>query len=53
MVKKYVPGYAVNRVQMALFRECVDLVNRGVVSVEDVDTTVTAWLGFRWARAPF
>ena len=42
-------GFISNRLQMALYREAVDLVMRGVCSVEDVDTAVTYGPGLRWA----
>lgn len=42
-------GFIANRLQMALFREAVDLVRRGVCSVEDVDAAVTYGPGMRWA----
>ena len=42
-------GFISNRLQMALYREAVDLVLRGVCSVEDVDTAVTYGPGLRWA----
>lgn len=42
-------GFLCNRLQLALYRECADLVMRGVCSVEDIDTAVTFGLGLRWA----
>lgn len=42
-------GFISNRLQMALYREAVDLVMRGVCSVADVDTAVTYGPGLRWA----
>ena len=49
ILKKEVPGYAANRLAEALWREAIDLVDRGVASVEDVDKAVTASIGLRWA----
>ncbi len=43
------PGYIANRLSAALWREAVDLVLRGVATVEDVDRAVTAGPGLRWA----
>ncbi|MHC1746476.1 MAG: 3-hydroxyacyl-CoA dehydrogenase family protein [Negativicutes bacterium] len=42
-------GFIANRLQMGLFREAVDLVTRGVCSVEDIDKAVTFGPGLRWA----
>lgn len=49
VAKKEVPGYIANRLQAALWREAIDLVLRGVVSVEDVDKALYAGPGIRWA----
>ena len=43
------PGYLANRLSAALWREAVDLVLRGVATVEDVDKAVSAGPGLRWA----
>lgn len=43
------PGYIANRLSAALWREAVDLVLRGVATVEDVDTAVRCGPGLRWA----
>lgn len=44
-----VPGMLVNRVQHAMMREIVDLIDRGVVTVDDVDRAVRFGFGFRLA----
>jgi 3-hydroxyacyl-CoA dehydrogenase len=44
-----IPGYLANRLSAALWREAVDLVLRGVATVEDVDKAVSAGPGLRWA----
>ena len=44
-----VPGYLANRLQAALWREAYSLVERGVVTVEDVDTAIAHGPGLRWA----
>ena len=36
-IKKEVPGHLINRLQMALWREVIYLVNEGVASVSDAD----------------
>lgn len=48
-VRREVPGHVANRLQAALWREAVHLVNEGVATVEDVDTAVAAGPGLRWA----
>ncbi|MGM1029557.1 MAG: 3-hydroxyacyl-CoA dehydrogenase family protein [Actinomycetota bacterium] len=49
-----VEGFIANRLQAALYREAMHLVERGVATPEQVDATVTAGLGPRWALAgPF
>lgn len=49
IVKKDIPGMVANRLQAALWREAIDLVVSGVVTVEDVDKAVNAGPGMRWA----
>ncbi len=52
--KKEVPGFIVNRLQSAIYREAFDLIGNGVATIEDVDKAVTAGLGLRWAfMGPF
>lgn len=48
-VKREVPGHIANRLQAALWREAIHLVNEGVASVRDVDTAVSSGPGLRWA----
>ncbi|WP_026373410.1 3-hydroxyacyl-CoA dehydrogenase family protein [Agrococcus lahaulensis] len=49
-----VEGFIANRLQAALYREAMHLVERGVATPEQVDAVVTAGLGPRWALAgPF
>ncbi len=48
-VNKEVPAHVANRLQAALWREAIHLVEDGVASVEDVDTAVWAGPGLRWA----
>jgi 3-hydroxybutyryl-CoA dehydrogenase/5-formyl-3-hydroxy-2-methylpyridine 4-carboxylate dehydrogenase len=49
VVKKDVPGFVENRVLYALLRECVDLVERGVIDPEDLDTCVSWGIGYKLA----
>lgn len=49
VVKKDVPGFVENRVLYALLREVVDLVERGVIEPEDIDTCVSWGVGYKLA----
>ncbi|MEU6462929.1 3-hydroxyacyl-CoA dehydrogenase NAD-binding domain-containing protein [Streptomyces sp. NPDC046976] len=54
VLRKEVPGFVANRLQAALFRECVHLVAEGVVTERQLDDIVTSSIGMRWAVAgPF
>ncbi|SIR33380.1 3-hydroxybutyryl-CoA dehydrogenase/5-formyl-3-hydroxy-2-methylpyridine 4-carboxylate dehydrogenase [Rhizobium sp. RU20A] len=48
-IKKDVPGFVENRVLYALLREVVDLVERGVIEPEDIDTCVSWGIGYKLA----
>src|SRR5262245_4668813 len=48
-VKKDVPGFVGNRLQHALWRECVALVQNGICDAETVDTVIKASFGRRLA----
>jgi 3-hydroxyacyl-CoA dehydrogenase len=48
-IKKEVRGHVANRLQAALWREAVHLVNDGVVSVADADAAIAFGPGLRWA----
>jgi len=49
VIRKEVPGFLANRLQIAVVQEAISLVARGVVSPEDVDAAVMGSLGPRWA----
>ena len=49
LVQKDVPGFAANRLQLAVIREVLALVKDGVVSAKDIDAVMKYGLGFRWA----
>ena len=49
VLRKEAPGFISNRLSMALYREAVDLVMRGVCSVEDIDKAVNFGPGLRYA----
>jgi len=48
LVKKDVPGFLGNRLQYALMREAIALLNEGVASAEDIDTMIKAGIGFKF-----
>jgi 3-hydroxyacyl-CoA dehydrogenase len=48
-VRKEVDGHLATRLQMALWREAVHLIETGVASVADVDAAVVHGPGLRWA----
>jgi 3-hydroxypropionate dehydrogenase (NADP+) len=47
LLKREVPGYIVNRLQAALLREAIDLVDKEIASVEDVDKAFCMGIGLR------
>lgn len=47
LLNQEVPGYIVNRLQAALVREAIDLVDKGIVTVEDVDKAFCFGIGLR------
>jgi len=49
VVLKPILGFVGNRLQMALFREALNLLERGIASIEDIDTAVSYGPGFRYA----
>ncbi|PNU20203.1 3-hydroxybutyryl-CoA dehydrogenase [Geothermobacter hydrogeniphilus] len=49
VLKKEVPGFIANRLQAAILREALHLVESGVASEQDIDQAVTAGPGFRWS----
>lgn len=52
--RKDVPGFIANRIQFAILRECMSIVENDVASVEDVDAVMKFGLGFRYAAyGPF
>lgn len=47
-LRKAVPGHVGNRLQAALYREVLYLIQQGVLSVEDADIAVSYGPGLRW-----
>ena len=53
-VRREIKGHIANRLQAALWREAIHLVESGAASVEDVDTAIAQGPGLRWAvMGPF
>jgi len=48
LVKKDVPGFLGNRLQYALMREAIALLDEGVASAQDIDTMIKAGIGFKF-----
>jgi 3-hydroxyacyl-CoA dehydrogenase len=47
-LRKEFPGHVANRLQAALYREVVYMIEQGVLSVEDADVAVSWGPGLRW-----
>lgn len=47
--RRELPGFVMNRLQTALFREALELARSGVASPADIDACVTEGLALRWA----
>jgi 3-hydroxybutyryl-CoA dehydrogenase len=53
-VRREVPGFIWNRLQLCLLRECLWLVSNGVATPEDIDAILERGLGRRWSLSgPF
>ena len=49
LVRREVPGFISNRLQFALLREALHLIETGVASAADVDAAIKHGIGLRWA----
>lgn len=49
VIRKELPGFLVNRVQVAVMREVWDLYSKGIASAEDIDAAIRGSMGFRLA----
>lgn len=49
IVEKDAPGFAANRIQLAVIREALSMVKKGIISKEGADAVMKYGLGFRWA----
>jgi len=47
-LRKELPGHVANRLQAALYREMLHLIDQGVLSVEEADAAVSYGPGLRW-----
>jgi 3-hydroxyacyl-CoA dehydrogenase len=48
LLRKEVPGHVANRLQLALYKEVLYLIEQGVLSVADADAAVSWGPGLRW-----
>lgn len=54
VLRKEIGGFVANRLQRAIMRESMYLVQQGVVTVDELDDIVTNSIGLRWAvNGPF
>ncbi len=54
VLAKEIPGYIANRLQNAVFKEAMHLVQAGVATIDDVDKAMRYGPGLRWAfMGPF
>jgi len=51
ILEKETPGFIVNRLQAALVREALSLVERGIATPQEIDTVITKGFGRRLAAA--
>ena len=49
LIRKYIPGLLISRLQHALMREALSLIDQGIVTPEDIDAAVRYGFGFRYA----
>jgi len=50
-LSREIPGFIVNRVQVAMLREVLDLLEQGIATPADIDTAVRGSMGFRLAAS--
>jgi 3-hydroxybutyryl-CoA dehydrogenase len=49
LVQKDVPGFVASRIQFAVVREALHLIEEGIASPADIDAVMKHGLGLRWA----
>lgn len=47
VLNREIPGYIINRLQAALLREAIDLIDKGIASAEEVDKAFCMGIGLR------
>jgi 3-hydroxybutyryl-CoA dehydrogenase len=50
-LNREIDGFIVNRVQVAMYREVLDLLEQGVATKEDIDAAIRGSMGFRLATS--
>jgi 3-hydroxybutyryl-CoA dehydrogenase len=48
-LRKELPGFLVNRIQVAIMREVWDLLDQGIASADEIDAAISGSVGFRLA----
>lgn len=51
VIQKEAPGFIANRLQMAIFREALHIVEAGIATPQDIDLVMRNSIGRRWAVA--
>jgi 3-hydroxybutyryl-CoA dehydrogenase len=51
VVRRDAPGFIWNRIQFAVLRECLHMLEAGIASAEDIDAAVSDGLAPRWVAA--
>ena len=49
ILKKEIPGYLSDRLQEAMWRESLHIVNEGIATTEDLDNAIINGPGLRWS----
>jgi 3-hydroxybutyryl-CoA dehydrogenase len=49
LIRKEIAGFIINRLQVALLREAIDLVSKGIATPEDIDEAYKASIGIRFS----
>jgi 3-hydroxybutyryl-CoA dehydrogenase len=49
VIVKDAPGFVLNRIQLAVLRECLHIAEQGIASLEDIDNVMKYALGLRYA----
>ena len=49
LLNREIPGFGVNRLQFAIVREALNLLEQGIMTPEDLDRTMRYGPGFRWS----